>query len=72
MGMFDEAKKLAEQAQELGAEHQDQVKQGVDKAEDLIDERTGGKYTSAIDGAGQRAEDFLDGPGQPQADGAQP
>ena len=63
MGMFDEVKKLAEQAQELGAEHQDQVKQGIDKAENLIDERTGGKYTAGIDGAGQRAEDFLDGPG---------
>ena len=49
----------------LGAEHQDQVRQGVDNAEDLLDERTGGRYTSAIDGAGQRAEDFLDGPGTP-------
>ena len=72
MGMFDDVKKLAEQAQELGAEHQEQVKQGIDKAENLIDERTGGKYTAAIDGAGQRAEDFLDGPGQPKPDGAQP
>ena len=72
MGMFDEVKKLAEQAKELGAEHPDQVKHGIDKAENLIDERTGGKYTAGIDGAGQRAEDFLDGPGTPQPDGAQP
>lgn len=72
MGMFDEAKKLVEQAQELGAAHQDQVTQGVDKAEDLIDERTGGKYTSAIDGAGKRAEDFLDGPGGPKPADTQP
>lgn len=46
--------------------------QGVGKARDLIDERTGGKYTSPTDGAGQRAEDLLDGPGEPKPDNAQP
>lgn len=65
MGLFDEAKELAAKAQELGAEHQDQVKQGVDKAEAFADERTGGTHTAAIQGAGAKAEDFLDGPDTP-------
>lgn len=47
MGIFDKAKDLA------GA-HQDKVDSLVDRAGDMLDQRTGGKYASHID-RGQEA-----------------
>ena len=65
MGFLDDAKKLAEQAQDLAAEHSDQVKQGLDKIEDLADKATGGKYTDQIDSAGDKAAGYVDGLDKP-------
>lgn len=42
MGFMDKAKDFADQ-------HDKQVDQGLDKAGDQIDERTGNKYSSQID-----------------------
>lgn len=61
MGFLDSAKDLAGKAQDLAAEHSDQVQAGIDKAEDLADKATGGKYTSQIDGAGAKAGDYVEG-----------
>ena len=61
MGFLDDAKKLAGKAEELAAEHSDQVKQGLDKVEDLADKATGGKYTDQIESAGDKAAGFVDG-----------
>lgn len=61
MGFLDDAKKLAEKTGELAAEHSDQVKQGLDKVEDLADKATGGKYTDQMDSAGDKAAGFVDG-----------
>ena len=61
MGFLDNAKELAGKAEELAGEHADQVKDVINKAEDLADKETGGKFTGAIDGAGQKAADFVDG-----------
>lgn len=38
-----------EKAKDMASEHDDQVDQGLDKAGDVIDERTGGKYGEQID-----------------------
>ncbi len=35
--------------------HEDQVKDGIDKLGDLVDEKTGGQYTGQVD----QAQDFL-------------
>ena len=35
--------------------HEDQVKDGIDKLGDLIDDRTGGQYAGQVD----QAQDFL-------------
>ena len=57
-------------AGELAKEHPDQVKQGVEKAGDVADEKTGGQHSDQIDKAEQAAEERLtggsdeDGPGQ--------
>lgn len=61
MGFLDDAKNLADKAQDLAGDHADKVKDGIDKAEDLADKQTGGKYTSGIDGAGAKAADYVDG-----------
>lgn len=47
MGIFDKAKDLAGQ-------HADQVDGAVDKAGDMLDEKTGGKFAGQVD-QGQEA-----------------
>ena len=49
---MDDAKKLA-------SEHQDVADEGFDKAAQFADDKSGGKYGSQIEGAEQKAEDFL-------------
>jgi uncharacterized protein YjbJ (UPF0337 family) len=61
MGFLDKAKNLAGKAQDLAAEHSDQVKAGLDKAEDLADKATKGKYSEQIEKAGDKAAGFVDG-----------
>lgn len=51
--------KLLDKAKHLAGMHPDQVNKGVDQAEHIADEKTGGKYGSQIQEAGDRAEDFL-------------
>lgn len=46
--------------------HEAQVSQGVEKAGDLIDEKTGGKYASQVDMAQKKAHETLGTP--PPAD----
>jgi hypothetical protein len=57
MSMFDKLKDAAENALE---EHGDVVKKAIDKAEDVVDQRTGGKYHDQIESAGDRAATFVD------------
>jgi len=58
MGIFDKAKDA------LG-EHPEQVDQGVAKAGDLADEKTGHQHSERIDQGEQLAKDHLAGPGSP-------
>jgi hypothetical protein len=51
--------KLVDQAKKLAGKHPDQVNKGVDKAENAASEKTGGKYDSLIQQAGDQAEGFL-------------
>ena len=52
---------MAGKAEELAKEHPDQVKQGVEKAGEVADEKTGGQHSEQIDKAEQAAEDRLTG-----------
>ena len=54
MGFLDKAKELAGQ-------HADKVDQAIDKAADMVDERTGGKYADQIDKGADAARGFVDG-----------
>ena len=49
---MDNAKKLA-------GEHQDVADEGLDKATQFADEKTGGKHDSQIEGAENKAEGYL-------------
>jgi hypothetical protein len=54
MGLFDKAKKM------LG-KHDDQVVEGVDKATDIADDKTGRKYTEHLDKVDEVVADQLGG-----------
>lgn len=56
MGLFDSAK---DKASGLAEDNKDKVDEGVDKAGDAVDDKTGDKYSDKIDGAGDAAKDKL-------------
>ena len=53
MGFLDKAKKLV-------AKHDDQVKKGIEKAADIADKRTKGKYSEKIENVAEKAEKAVD------------
>jgi hypothetical protein len=58
-GFLDKAKDMADQ-------HDDKVDQGLDKAGDFVDQKTGGKYDQQIDkGVDQAQQRTGDGDTQP-------
>lgn len=57
MGIGD----FADKAKELASEHEDQVKEGIDKAADMADDETEGKYSDQIDQGAERARDYVEG-----------
>lgn len=59
MSIFDDIKGKAEG---LLQGHEDQVKDGIQKAGDFIDSKTGEKFKDQIDGVQQAASDFVDRP----------
>ena len=53
MGIFDKAKDAI-------GDHPDQVDQGISKAGDLADDKTGNKYTEKIDQGENLVKDHVD------------
>lgn len=57
-----------DKAKDMAGEHPDQARQGIDKVEDAVDAKTGGKFAGQVDKGGDMAEKGL-GLGQaPQGD----
>lgn len=56
MGIGD----FVDKAKDLAAEHKDKVEEGIDKAADMVDEKTGGKYSDQVDTGAEKAKDLLD------------
>jgi hypothetical protein len=52
---------FVDKAKDLAAENKDAVKDGIDKAGDLVDEKTGGEHTDKIEQGEEAAKDFVDG-----------
>jgi ABC-type transporter Mla subunit MlaD len=77
MGISDRLRRLTKQAENTAAEHRDQIKEAVEKAEVTADQRSGGKYHDKIAGAASKAQAYVErlepeGTGKPQAPAAQP
>lgn len=64
MGLFDKfgskANKLKDKAGDLAAEHGDKIDAGIDKAADLANKATGGKFDEQIDSVADKAKDAAD------------
>ncbi|NEA51965.1 antitoxin [Streptomyces sp. SID10815] len=56
---------MANKAKEMAKSHPDQADQGVERAEKLVDERTGDKYDAQTDKAADAARRYYGG-GQQQ------
>ena len=52
MGLFDKVKKLA-------GDNADKISEGVDKATDIIDEKTGGKHTDKLDQVDAKVDEVV-------------
>ena len=57
MGLLD---KLLGKAGDVAEQHSDKVKEGIDKAADIADDKTGGKYSDQIDSGAEKAKDVVD------------
>lgn len=51
---------IMEKVKHMLGQHPDQAKQGVEKAGDMFDQRTGGKHAERVDQAQQRVNDAID------------
>ena len=52
---------LGDKAKGLLDEHADKVDDAVDKVAEVVDEKTGGKYTDRINNAAEKAKDLFPG-----------
>ncbi|TCJ94239.1 antitoxin [Nocardia alba] len=52
-------KNLAGKAMDLAAQHADKVDSVIDKAGDVVDEKTGGKYSGQVDSAQAAAKNAI-------------
>jgi MT0933-like antitoxin protein len=57
MGFLDKLKGMTRKAVD---EHGDKISEGVSKAGDVVDEKTGGKYTDKIKQGQEKVGDSLD------------
>ncbi|MFF5145415.1 antitoxin [Streptomyces sp. NPDC013157] len=59
IGGIDGLKNLAAKAKDVAEEHGDAIGTGLEKAGDLVDERTDGKYTEQIDTGVSKAQQLV-------------
>ncbi len=57
MGLMDSIKKMVGKAKDEG----DKIADGVDKATDMVDDKTGGKYTEHLDKVDDMADKLREG-----------
>ncbi|MFF9346422.1 antitoxin [Streptomyces sp. NPDC014734] len=58
--MFDALKNLKDKAEEIAEAHGDKISDGLEKAGDFIDDKTGGKHGDKIDTAVDKAQEFVE------------
>jgi hypothetical protein len=62
---------IVDRVKEMFGQHPDKAKQGVEKAGDMADERTGGKHADKTDKAQEKGSDYIDQQGQEGDQGPQ-
>jgi hypothetical protein len=69
MGLFDDLKKklpgLKDKVDDLVEEHDDTIKDGLDKAAEFADDKTGGKHRDKIAKGLDKAKDVVDDMAEP-------
>jgi hypothetical protein len=69
MGLLDRFRKAKDTAEKLARGHGDQIRDGVHKAADFVDDKTGHKHAGTIDKVESAADDVVekldDRPAQP-------
>lgn len=60
MGFLDN---LKDKAEDLAEEHGDKIEGGIDKVADIVDDKTGGKYSDKIESGAEKAKDVVEGLG---------
>jgi hypothetical protein len=60
MGFLDRFRKGKDAAENVVQEHGDEITDGVHKAADVVDDKTGDKYAGTIDKVEDGAEDVVD------------
>ncbi|MFG1999605.1 antitoxin [Spirillospora sp. NPDC048911] len=53
---------IVDKVKEMLGGHADKAKGAVDKAGDMVDKKTGGKYADKVDMGQDKAREFIDGP----------
>ncbi|WP_217545821.1 antitoxin [Streptomyces sp. GbtcB6] len=56
---IDGLKNLADKAKDIAEDHGDAIGTGLEKAGDLVDERTDGKYTEQVDTGVSKAQQLV-------------
>ncbi|AKE88927.1 MULTISPECIES: antitoxin [Rhodococcus] len=59
MGFMDSVKGLVDKGKEFAAQNPDKVDEAIEKAGDLADRKTGGKYAEQVDKAQDAAKKAL-------------
>lgn len=59
MSFMDTLKGLFGKGQQLASEHSDKIEGAIDKAGDIVDQKTGGKYAQHVDKAQDAAKKVI-------------
>ncbi|WP_460728385.1 antitoxin [Nocardia heshunensis] len=65
---MDTLKGLVGKGKEVAAQNAEKIEQAVDKAGQVIDEKTGGKFTSQIDKGAEAVKNAIPTDGEPAAE----
>jgi hypothetical protein len=57
--MLEHLKNLKDKVEDVAEEHGDKISAGLEKAGDLIDDRTGNKHSDKIDTAVDKAQEYV-------------
>ncbi len=60
MGLFDRLRKAKDTAEQIAEQHGDRISEGVHKAADFVDDKTGNKYAGTLDKVESATDDVVE------------